>query len=107
MAHIKCRYFEWLCNNPNRMTASIICRFPEDGDGCRDFIGGLRQEDVFVVYSVCRHALKSYTQFEGDYKRYEYDDYAGLRISRRWVNQENIEFLEIDGKVLVGDEQQD
>lgn len=109
MAHIKCRYFEWRCNHPHRMTANTICHFPEDGDGCREFIGGLRQEgaeNAFVIFNVCRHAARSYTQFEGDYKRYEYDDYAGLRISRRWVNPENIEFLEIDGKVLVGDEQQ-
>lgn len=104
MAHIKCRYFEWRCNHPHRMTASEVCHFPEDGGGCNGFIDGLRQGDTFVIFSVCRHAAKSYTQFEGDYKRYEYDDYAGLRISRRWVNQENIEFLEIDGKVLVGDE---
>ena len=104
MAHIKCRYFEWRCNHPHRMTASEVCHFPEYGDGCEGFIDGFRQEDTFVIFSVCRHAARSYTQFEGDYKRYEWDDYAGLRISRRWVNPENIEFLEIDGNVLVGGE---
>ena len=102
MAHIKCRYFEWTCNHPHRMTAYIICHSPEYGDGCEWFTDSSKQGDVLVVYHECRHALKNYTQFEGDYKRYEYDDYAGLRISRRHIIRVNIEYLEIDGSVLIG-----
>ena len=104
MTHIKCRYFRWICSNPQRMTHYRICGFPEDGDGCSEFIGGLRQGDVLVIFNVCRHALKSYSQFEGDYKRYKYDDIAGLHIASRHIDLERIEYLEIDGKVLVGGE---
>ena len=102
MAHIKCRYFEWICNHPHRMTAYRKCRNPEYGYDCDEFIGSSKQGDMLVIYHECRHAIKNYTQFEGDYKRYEYDDYIGLRISRRQVDRDNIEYLEIDGAVLIG-----
>ena len=102
MARIKCRYNEWWCNHPYRMGAKK-CNDPEYGQECTRFTDTYRDKetDLTVITRVCIHALRDRIQFENDYKKYEYDEYDGLRLPQRFICSDVIEYLEIDGCILV------
>lgn len=95
MANIKCRYGKWKCDCPDLMnekeksdycgTYWYDCINPTDGDECPYF-------KLQVV------------EFEGNYKSYEFIDDEGLKTHGRKIEVDSIDYLEIDGRVLIDEE---
>lgn len=107
MSRIKCRYYYFYCS-----LANIIPRYDcESDNGCecgfyednsrREFCNG---KSVYVYDELCKHLTIKYAEFEKTVKRYEYND-GDLRIGKHIYLKSDIEYLEIDGRVLVKEEE--
>ena len=105
MAHIKCRYFKWRCNYGYDMDIGRICKDPEYGDECHndhfedtwwDY-----DKEMQAISTFCRHAIKDHAEFEGEYKKYDFED-GVLHIPHRHIDAERITYLEIDGRPIIG-----
>lgn len=98
MAHIKCRYNEIFCDNCfYRMNArAVLCKAEKccmSDDYGYQWIAG---EDVYM----CKYAYPDIVEFEKTVKDYEYSKAENLlRIGKRFYSY--IEYLEIDGRVLI------
>ncbi len=110
MAHIKCRGCHGICmHNYSEYAGMVVGRHDDPSCGAQYGCGLLFPEPeepssegvILVGDPTCRWLEWVDFEFEKDVKRYEYD---GLRLKLRgathWV--EDIEYLEIDGRVLVG-----
>lgn len=84
MAHIKCRYFEYRCGVGRYDYFQKRCEYPQQNDECKYFEGHWFEEDkqMWAIKEICGNTYRSYTEFEGDYKKYEVDDFE-LWIPRR------------------------
>ena len=99
MAHIKFKYYEYRCGVGDYSYIQKRCEYPQQNDECKYFKGQWFDEEKQML---CGNAYKSYTVFENDYKRYEVNEFE-LWIPRRHIEMDCIEYLEIDGKVIVAD----
>lgn len=106
MAHIKCRYFKWRCNYIYAMDIGRICKCPEYGDECYNDAFEDRwwdsNKEMHIISNVCRHAIKDPCEFEAEYKKYEYED-GVLHVPHRNIDADRIEYLEIDGRIVIGE----
>lgn len=102
MAHIKCRYFEYRCGVGDYGYSQKRCEYPQQNDGCKYFKDHWFEEDkqMWAITEICVNAYRSYTEFEGDYKKYEVDDFE-LWIPRRHIDTDYIEYLEIDNRIII------
>lgn len=101
MAHIKCRYIKKRCNYPHGMNIGRICRDPEYGEGCPHdaFVDHWEDGDIHVLSLVCRYVKDEVAEFEGDFKKYEYEN--GLfHVPHRYIDSNKIIYLEIDGRII-------
>ncbi len=110
MTHIKCRYRIPMCCKPGGEIGKSIqwneywsC---DSKDDCCDY--AKPKEPVVINGSIlinpqCRYSHVEYVEFEKNYKEYEYDASDGLSLGRRkrFIPSESIEYLEIDGRVLI------
>ena len=105
MARIKCRYIKPMCTLGN--TAEWDDRWwCDDNTLCCDY---QRPEKPVVLNGhtlanpQCIYSFKQYTEFEKNYKEYEYDDSEGLSLGRRgyFIPKTIIKYLEIDGRTLI------
>jgi len=113
MAHIKCRYRRPMCCKPGGEIGKSIewneywwCDSESD---CCDY--AKPKEPVVINGSVltnpqCRYLHVKYIEFEKNYKEYEYDGSTGLLLGRRrdFVPVDDIEYLEVDDRILVNEE---
>ena len=54
------------------------------------------------VYSdICRYVYFSESEFEGDFKKYEFDK-SELHIPRKYISAAHIIYLEIDNRIIIG-----
>ena len=111
MAHIKCRYRKPICTysgaeymNPND---GLDCN--DKYSGCQhycepvDFFNGICVKDD-TDDSVCVHYSVEYNEFEKNYKEYVFDG-SGLSLGRRgFIPHVYIDYLEIDGRILINEE---
>lgn len=104
MAHIKCRYYEYRCGVGDYGYIHKRCEYPQQNDECKYFKDHWFDEEkqMWAICEICVNAYRSYTEFENNYKRYEVDDFE-LWIPRRHIKMDCIEYLEIDGRVIVVD----
>ena len=102
MAHIKCRYYGYICGCGVYGYSGHRCEYPADGNGCEYFKDHWFDEgkNMWAISEVCAHACRSHNEFEGDYRKYEVDDFE-LHIPRRYIDMDRIEYLEVDGRVIV------
>lgn len=102
MAHIKCRYtvpyceaqgkelercYNWMCDNAAECECGAY--MPDDADVKRG-----------IANPFCAHLKHNYAEFEKTVKAYEYDE-CFLSIRGLLLDVDFIEYLEIDGRVLI------
>ena len=118
MARIKCRYTKPRCalgNNKeccDRCFEEGVCenynapgRYWKD-DETLIINYGHKAEHVLVIDDTCEHVYTAHLEFEKNYKEYEYDGSAGLSLGRRrdFIPVDDIEYLEVDDRILVNEE---
>lgn len=108
MAHIKCRYTKLMCSYEHavEMGDEYEC---ERWSCCDDYQKPERRvsDDGYILAEdACSHSYTIDIEFEKAYKEYEYDASDGLSLGRRkrFIPSGNIEYLEIDGRVLIEEE---
>ncbi len=116
MAHIKCRYTFPYCTslgigNDIKVTHDMMWACDSD-DGCpkgRKYTrpkGGKDKERVNwydVVNPLCEYCEYKSGEFEKTVKQYEYFD-GRLKVGNKVFEENEIDFLEIDGRVLIDEE---
>ena len=107
MAHIKCRYTKPMCTLGN--TAEWDDRWwCDDNSLCCDY---QKPEKPVVINGhilanpKCIYSFEHHAEFEKNYKEYELDE-DGLSLGRRgdFMPKTIIEYLEIDGRILINEE---
>lgn len=106
MAHIKCRYGEIRCGYGSYELMGCLCKDPQTGGACERFEDKWSEGERTIISDFCRFAEKTTAEFEGDYKKYHYD-YYGITVGRKSIDAEDIEYLEIDGRVLVDESEEE
>lgn len=112
MARIKCRYSRPTCCKPGGEIGKSI-KWDEywscdSKDDCCDYT---KPEEPVVINGgilinpQCRYSYVKYVEFEKNYKEYEFDE-DGLSLGRRgdFIPVDDIEYLEIDDRILVNEE---
>ena len=107
MIHVKCRYNEIYCGCKTYLmnNRAKLCNPNECGDvgECAEF-DYLWVAGEYVV--ACEHAKTGIIEFEKDVKGYEYNKEENTLVIGRH-RYLFIEYLEIDGRVLVNDTEDD
>ena len=118
MARIKCRYTKPRCALGNNKECGGDCF--ETWGGCQSYRApgrywkddetlivnyGRKAEHVLVIDDTCEHVYTAHLEFEKNYKEYEFDE-DGLSLGRRgdFIPADDIEYLEIDDRVLINEE---
>lgn len=103
MAHIKCRYTTYHCPY-GEVYGNCFDKFDSD---CDHFISDPKSK---VINPKCEHILVSNMEFEKTVRTYEveisraYDKNGYLEIGRTVIDESDIDYLEIDGRVLIDKE---
>lgn len=101
MAHIKCRYHTTHCMRDGYRRIDHDERWFCDSDECCE--NYIRPYDAKVSNPECVNCYYRNGEFEKTIKRYEYDEDGGLILSKgEYYNPLDIDYLEIDGRILVG-----
>lgn len=107
MARIKCRYMKFMCSYDHTVKegeeydcGELSC--------CSDYLEPERiiaNDGRLLIEDTCSHSYTIDVEFEKSYKEYEYNE-LGLFLGRRrrLVPYDNIEYLEIDDRILVNEE---
>lgn len=103
MTSIKCRYRipHCLYNNRNKRLYHNECWWCDDEYGCD--IGEYKRPDECdpcLVNPTCAHCAFLNGEFETTVKRYSYES-GDLKVGNKTYYENEIEYLEIDGRVLV------
>lgn len=109
MAHIKCRYWVGTCLNTSGecYDRDIVDQELQCEYGCPHYSPKeTRHEGAVVIGAMCEWYKTRNIEFEKSVRRYEYDEYQ-LRIGMVHINAYQIEYLEIDGRVLIGEDDQE
>ena len=104
MAHIKCKCYQPYCTLSHedvKHGAYWAC----DNDGCCELY---TKPDVVKgkpISDACVYSASRYIEFEKDYKNYQFEEsnygyFLTLSLGKKVYT--GIEYLEIDGEVLVG-----
>ena len=114
MAKIKCRYHEFYCGHPD-----ASCFGLEAGHECFDqsecICDYMRTADDRFPPS-CLFIRRSEREFEKEVKAYDLElsepdpwleTFGHIAFRGRYIEQDSIDYLEIDGRVLVTEEQND
>lgn len=105
MAHIKCRYTRLYCEyDGERKAVSNECDWDGSCDG--KYVpdqGQMTCKGLPVINPPCKYLVAIHREFEKDARQYEYDE-GDLKVGRQWYCADEIEYLEIDGRVLKGGE---
>lgn len=105
MAHIKCRYFEYRCGHWKHKSSEYFDQCSWDG---KAFCGDCKTDGVFD--DACVYIVADRREFEKDVKSYrlcmggeriEPDGFLAFRGEN--IDLDNVEYLEIDGRVLIRD----
>lgn len=107
MTRIKCRYSIPYCEFPGEHTRLYHSEywFCDDNVFCE--IGHYTRptdEELKVVNPTCIYCKYYEGEFEKEVKSYEYDEDGDLTIGRKKYYDFDIDYLEIDGRVLKGAE---
>ena len=106
MAHIKCRYFEHKCGHWRHKHSEYTDQCFYDGKAfCGDCKTGER-----IVNDACVYIISDRREFEKDVKSYELcmdgeriiEQDGFLAFRGRNIDLDCVEYLEIDGRVLIG-----
>ena len=117
VARIKCRYTKPRCalgNNKeccDRCFEEGVCEnYNAPGEYWKDdetliINYGRKAEHVLVIDDRCENVYSARIEFEKNYKEYKFDEY-GLSLGRRgdFIPVDDIEYLEIDDRILVNEE---
>lgn len=100
MAHIKCRFEKPVC-----ALGAYVLEFPCEGDDlCEHYVASIPD----MIGSRCNNCFAKKREFEKTVKKYEYEcdenDIGWLFIGNRQIDLGNIEYLEIDGRILINEE---
>lgn len=102
MTNIKCRYGEWRCyHRCEDYWHNIYDAQCGEQSCCSLFVAENPNERKYNQR--CRFEEWHDVEFERAYKRYEYDEDV-LTIGSKKIFADSIHYLEIDGRVLIGDE---
>lgn len=111
MTSIKCRYRERICGHPERKTEVVYTDewwFCDSNDGCE--IGGYEPNArERVTNPTCRYSQFIDREFEKQVKEYNYTKGDALIIpmgkgkGNEIIHSGRMEYLEIDGRVLIKD----
>lgn len=112
MAHIKCRYSIpyctiWGCCDYTRLEWDDRNHcFDKDECWCDGGVSHYerpRNADPNNLFPLCDHVQYQNGEFEKTVRRYEYTPESGLYFSEKeYYNASDIDYLEIDGRILVG-----
>lgn len=107
VAHIKCRYSISKCDN---VMSNMFCDEINYDSGCFDKFDhhecGYFDDDPEdkAVNNRCKHIKWLNCEFEKTVRHYEYsEEYETFSIKGTAIDTNNIDYLEIDGRVLIGD----
>lgn len=108
MAHIKCRYAYPVCRYwyPSKKRIYHDTYWFCDGDGyCPDDGSKYTRPDgqTTVINPVCKHCDYVVGEFEKNVRSYSYED-GWLRVGKTKYADNEILYLEIDGRTLVEQE---
>lgn len=99
MTEIKCRYSTIGCIITNEAAYYELC---DGGSGCEDY---KRPKDArpIVFNPPCANLTIKKGEFATTVKRYSWEDDT-LIVGKRVLDKNDIDYLEIDGRVLIGKE---
>lgn len=106
MANIKCRYGEWICACPEWENKERVCvRYYGEPD-CFNLEKTKYQDENGHEHTRymdvrCKYSKWVDTEFEGNYKSYEFISNEALKTHGRKIEVDLIIYLEIDGRVLI------
>ena len=107
MAHIKCRYTIPYCDYDLHVALHHDDYwFCDDHDDARCVGEYTRPSSAMdnVINPRCKYCNYYPGEFEKTVKQYVYTTDGDLRIGNKRFNQSEIEYLEIDGRILVDEE---
>lgn len=99
MAIIKCRYTIPVCELDNKHQYHSEYWFCDSDFGCETGEYERPADAGNLVNPTCKHCKYVSGEFEKSVKRYEYYD-GELKVGRNVYRDHDIEYLEIDGRVL-------
>lgn len=104
MAHIKCRYSIPYCTWQERYTRPYHSEFwwCDDNSQC-PYNNYVMPKDSKAINGQCVFCKYSYGEFEKTVRNYEYCQNGDLKIGKTIYDGYDIEYLEIDGRVLIGE----
>ena len=107
MARIKCRYTKLRCALGNNKECGGDCF--ETWGGCQSYRAPGKHwldERTVVIDDQCENVYSARIEFEKNYKEYEYDASVGLFLGRRrnFISIDDIEYLEINDRILINEE---
>lgn len=105
MAHIKCRCSIPYCTYHGHHTRQIHNEYWQC-DSSDECVTGKysKPEGATVINPRCEYCAMEYGEFEKDVKQYEYIN-GTLKVGQKIFYPHDIEYLEIDGRILVGETQ--
>lgn len=114
MAHIKCRYREYYCsgflNGYDYFNEECWNDYGEKHSSCPHFETRKDKNGQKVYCSQCIHISALAKEFEKNVKRYNLALYGNdpnrsgfLEITGLIIDEQNIDYLEIDGRILIDD----
>lgn len=110
MAKINCRYTIPYCeyngrHEPLHHSEYWFCDSNDECDIGKYEKPWRRSGEVPVANPICRYCAHYHGEFEKVVKSYEYGEAEGvLKIGRTQYDEYEIEFLKIDGRILIGKE---
>ena len=104
MAIIKCRFSVPYCEYHQRHEPIEHDEYwwCDDNEYCPVGEYTRSSTDYSFINPVCKYCKEEYGEFEKTVKSYEFN--GDLKIGKKTYNRYDIEYLEIDGRVLVGGE---
>lgn len=105
MAHIKCRCSIPYCTYCGHNTRQIHDDYwwCDSNDGCE--CGAYsKPEGSTKINPLCEYCVHKYGEFEKDAKQYEYIN-GTLKMGQKIFYPGDIAYLEIDGRILVGEKE--
>ena len=101
MTKIKCRY--WICLCCNVPVAAERCPYWPDQEECKEYKSVVKKHDKdgnLLLSDQCEDAVMVRGEFEKNASSYELDE-DELIMKGRKIDVDDIEYLEIDGRVII------
>ena len=105
MARIKCEYYRSVCKQmwkPGDPFRECYEHFSEYGQNCDQFMRREPAPNIIGDYTCFFHSWER-VRFEKETKNYELDENF-LTIGKRQINRFDMSYLEIDGEVIIQEE---